>query len=403
MFEFEALLFSDAKILAQKLSVQPKNVENILSKCGEPEKINDKVQTAPSKRLETLSNRFKKTATGMNLAQEIGIDKMREACPIFNEWITKLENLARRSVATIVMMIVLLVSMDAGASETTTRQGFYFGADIGVSIPNDLESTRTNNGVPTNCDQWLGEDTLNDGIRVPLPLEQCSPEALPGRPNRFDLGTGLLAGVNIGYALHNFRFEAEYFRREQSGERLALNVPGDPKQAEFVERSEKISDFRTDNFFANVYYDFHRMLSPKLTPYLGVGLGMMHVQMDYSGTSIRTHNKETLHALGRNRHAAGLASLADEMLSDTVFGYQWIAGLDYAWSERVSVGLKFRYGDSFNDFRDGDNAWKPLRGHDSTVGPPGNPGYDLPIRYTIQADNLSFFGISLNLKYYFNM
>lgn len=67
--------------------------------------------------------------------------------------------------------------------------------------------------------------------------------------------------------------------------------------------------------------------------------------------------------MGRNRNAAGLASLADETLSDTLFGYQWIAGLDYAWSKQLSVGLKIRYGDSFSDFEDVDNAWKPLRSH----------------------------------------
>lgn len=94
MFEFEALLFSDAKTLARKLNVPPIEVEKILSRCGEPEKINDKSQTAPSKRLETLSKqKFKKTVTGINIAQTIGIDKMRKACPIFNKWITELENL----------------------------------------------------------------------------------------------------------------------------------------------------------------------------------------------------------------------------------------------------------------------------------------------------------------------
>ena len=275
------------------------------------------------------------------------------------------------SLATVFIIVVLLPITDVGASE---RQGFYFGADIGVSVPNDLESTRTNNGIGTNCDQWLAADTLNDGTTVPLPLEQCSPRALPKRATKFDLGTGLLAGVNLGYALRDLRLEAEYFRREQSGERSALNVPGDPKQAEFVERSEKIGDFRADHFFANVYYDFHNVLSAKFTPYLGAGLGVMRVQMDYSGASIRTNDRSTLQALGRNRNAAGLASLADEVLSDTLFGYQWIAGLDYAWSERFSVGLKFRYGDAFGDFKDGDNAWKPLRGHASTVGPHSRDG-----------------------------
>lgn len=133
------------------------------------------------------------------------------------------------SLATVCLMVLLLPVTDAGASE---RCGFYFGADLGVSVPNDLDSTRTKNGIETNCDQWLGADTLNDGTTVPLPLEQCSPGALPKRTTSFDLGTGLLAGVNFGYAWHDFRLEAEYFRREQNGERSALNVPGDPKQAE---------------------------------------------------------------------------------------------------------------------------------------------------------------------------
>ena len=174
-----------------------------------------------------------------------------------------MSKIARRSIAPVFMMVVLLAITDAGAAEITARQGFYVGADIGVSVPNDLESTRTNNGIGTNCDQWLGADALNDGSTVPLPLDQCSPSALPKKTTGFDLGTGVLAGVNVGYALDDFRLEAEYFRRQQSGERLGLNVPGDPKQAEFVERSEKISDFRADNFFANVYYDFHNMLPAK--------------------------------------------------------------------------------------------------------------------------------------------
>ena len=94
MFEFEALLFSDTDILAQKLNVQPKDVETILSEYDdEPEKINDNPQTAPSKQLEGLSDRFKKTVTGISIAREIGIERIRESCPLFDEWISKLENL----------------------------------------------------------------------------------------------------------------------------------------------------------------------------------------------------------------------------------------------------------------------------------------------------------------------
>ena len=56
-----------------------------------------------------------------------------------------------------------------------------------------LESTRTNVGIPTNCDQWLRAALLSDGTTVPLPIDQCAPRALPASPNTFDLGAGWLA------------------------------------------------------------------------------------------------------------------------------------------------------------------------------------------------------------------
>ena len=93
MYEFEALLFSDSQILADKLQVSKELIDNILSECHEPENINDSPASAPSKRLEAISDRFKKTTTGITIAKEIGLQKIREKCPIFNEWLTKLEHL----------------------------------------------------------------------------------------------------------------------------------------------------------------------------------------------------------------------------------------------------------------------------------------------------------------------
>ena len=93
MHEFEALLFSNSTILAQKLNVRKSNVDSILDECGEPENIDDSPLTAPSKRLESLSPQFKKTTTGIAIAKEIGLPTIREKCPIFNEWLTKIEQL----------------------------------------------------------------------------------------------------------------------------------------------------------------------------------------------------------------------------------------------------------------------------------------------------------------------
>lgn len=93
MYEIEALYFSDPAILAEKLGVRPKLIDAILHECGEPEAINNSNHTAPSKRLGRLSDKFKKTATGIAIAKEIGIQKMRAACPLFDAWLDTLEKL----------------------------------------------------------------------------------------------------------------------------------------------------------------------------------------------------------------------------------------------------------------------------------------------------------------------
>jgi len=91
MHEFEALLFSDASILANILGVNITEINNILSECGEPEEINDNHKTAPSKRLQTLSYNYRKVAMGKTIAEAIGIQTIREKCPHFNKWLKKLE------------------------------------------------------------------------------------------------------------------------------------------------------------------------------------------------------------------------------------------------------------------------------------------------------------------------
>ncbi len=97
MHEFEALLFSDADILAKEIDVEPARINGILKECGEqPEEIDDHPQTAPSKRLQTLcSKKYRKKSMGKTIAEAIGIKTIRQKCSHFNEWLNRLESLAR--------------------------------------------------------------------------------------------------------------------------------------------------------------------------------------------------------------------------------------------------------------------------------------------------------------------
>jgi hypothetical protein len=93
MHEIEALYFSDPTALAHKTNIEQAKIESILRECCEPEAINDNAATAPSKRLEKLSSRFKKTTTGIEIAKTVGIPRMRECCPLFDAWVSKIESL----------------------------------------------------------------------------------------------------------------------------------------------------------------------------------------------------------------------------------------------------------------------------------------------------------------------
>lgn len=93
MHEFEALLFSDADILAEKTEIDVSLVRGIIEKYDNPEEINDDPANAPAKRLEALKNGYRKVAMGKTVSEAIGIEGIRRQCPHFNNWLTKLEHL----------------------------------------------------------------------------------------------------------------------------------------------------------------------------------------------------------------------------------------------------------------------------------------------------------------------
>lgn len=99
MYEFEGLLF--ASPLAIKNHVKAHNnadvgdwAQDVVKTFNNlPETINNSRQTAPSKRLQQYTD-YKKTIDGPNIAREIGLIAIRNACPHFNHWITMIEGWA---------------------------------------------------------------------------------------------------------------------------------------------------------------------------------------------------------------------------------------------------------------------------------------------------------------------
>lgn len=93
MHEFEALLFSDADILAEKTGIDVAQIRTIIEGFDNPEEINEDPVKAPSKRLGTLKSGYRKVAMGKTVSEAIGIQTIRRQCPHFDSWLTKLEHL----------------------------------------------------------------------------------------------------------------------------------------------------------------------------------------------------------------------------------------------------------------------------------------------------------------------
>lgn len=93
MHEFEGLLFSDCQKFAVGIG-RPDlsdDFQAVRDQFSSPEEINDSPITAPSKRVETLVPGYEKPLLGALAILEIGLERIRNECPHFNEWISRLE------------------------------------------------------------------------------------------------------------------------------------------------------------------------------------------------------------------------------------------------------------------------------------------------------------------------
>jgi hypothetical protein len=102
MHEFEALLFSEPKILGEILTrdARPQKITRALLRVADdfptPEEIDDGHTTAPSKRIRSFAKHYEKVTDGNLAATRIGLETMRRKCPHFDEWLSSLEALGHR-------------------------------------------------------------------------------------------------------------------------------------------------------------------------------------------------------------------------------------------------------------------------------------------------------------------
>jgi hypothetical protein len=94
--EFEALLYSEPAACAAHFAMPSltSQLSEIVNKAGGPEEIDNDPNSAPARRLKQLVPGYDKRVDSVSVLGRIGIPRIRERCPRFDGWLSKLEALA---------------------------------------------------------------------------------------------------------------------------------------------------------------------------------------------------------------------------------------------------------------------------------------------------------------------
>jgi len=97
LYEYEAYLFADPsqfRLYYEKHEPQIAALQAIVDQYGSPELIDGGSHTAPSKRILAQFPDYNKVVEGAGIAALIGLQTIRDRCPHFAAWLTRLEQLA---------------------------------------------------------------------------------------------------------------------------------------------------------------------------------------------------------------------------------------------------------------------------------------------------------------------
>lgn len=96
LHEFEGLLFNEIAVFYEQIPkaelVGIAELQSTFSEYSNPEMINNNRETSPSHRLKRIIKGYNKIVYGNIIAESIGLDRIRNKSPRFNEWLIKLES-----------------------------------------------------------------------------------------------------------------------------------------------------------------------------------------------------------------------------------------------------------------------------------------------------------------------
>ena len=276
---------------------------------------------------------------------------------------------------------------------------FYLSAEAGWHAAAGIDTVSRSNDRASACDEYINPRYAE--------TPACTrPRGLgTAVRNRFGSAGGHLLGLAAGWRLRpNVRLELEYFHRDSGyDETSPVGAFGSGTSAEklareIVSATERVGGVRSHNVFANLYYDFPP--AGAFTPYLGAGAGFGFTDLRYRSLWRRNADPELIrtgaglpNAAEVRENLAGTYSDARDTLSDTLFGFQLLAGADYALDADTALGLKARWV-RYEAFADEGFRWDPLRTHAPNLRRDGSE----PVIGFLRTDHLELFGISAVLR-----
>ena len=317
----------------------------------------------------------------------------------------------RRSLAPAALIAACTAILGSGPAPAGS--GVYLGSELGANFGASLEMAGEANDRASVCDEYINPLFATVTATPGYETVNCTGPNRgqgDGWENDFGAAEGILLGAAFGYRLPDkfarFRVELEYFYRdtnydETSSIPSAGGVSGDELTQEILTATDRIGSVTSHNLFGNLYVDFAN--SSRFTPYVGFGVGVGFTDMDYGSLWARNPDPNAIttgaglpNADAIRRNLAGTISRAQTVLSDTLFGYQVLVGMDYALTESLSLGVKGRWV-HFDTFSDGGTVWDPLRSHPPHLRRDGSE----PFSGYLEVDDIQMFGVSLTLKYLF--
>lgn len=244
--------------------------------------------------------------------------------------------------------------------------GTYLSGELGLNVGRQLNFYGNSNDQGSACDPVINPDPTS------RELAGC-PTRGTGWVSLFDDATGPHLSAAFGHVFqkrsqHNsrqLRFELEYVYRNSEYDQTSPIRPStftsgvaQQKLSDEIARAEEwIGSVKSNAAFANLYWDFR--VNSQVSPYFGFGLGIGSIEIENSRiwernadwmeirTGIDLPNGDQV-----RQNLAGTISRVNTTNSDTVAHFQLMVGMDFKWKQRLTWGLKLRFVQPNNDFRD---------------------------------------------------